>query len=149
MARNEAIRKMRQILVMRRDALRKALAGDLSLLKQMREQSGGDLIDFALDSAQDEINSQLAEVESRELLMIDNALERMEAGGYGLCEHCNGKIPMARLSALPYATTCIECQRESERNGGFGAGAGDWGRIADGFGGDNDVTINDIELDVS
>ena len=65
MARKDGMSKMRQLLVMRRDALRKALAGDLSLLEQLREQSAGDVVDFALDSAQDEINSQLAEVESR------------------------------------------------------------------------------------
>jgi DnaK suppressor protein len=30
---------------------------------------------------------------------------------------CGGKIPLARLNALPYATMCIECQRELERSG--------------------------------
>ena len=108
---------LRAILVRRRDALRSALAGDLSLLKDLRSESPGDVIDAAYDSAQDEISSQLAEVESRELANIENALERMKAGKYGLCEICNGKIPMARLNALPYATVCIECQRELERTG--------------------------------
>ena len=101
MARKDGMSKMRQLLVMRRDALRKALAGDLSLLKQLREQSAGDVVDFALDSAQDEINSQLAEVESRELARIEVALERMRTGEYGLCESCAGKIPMARLRHCP------------------------------------------------
>jgi DnaK suppressor protein len=141
--------KMRQLLVMRRDALRKALAGDLSLLKQLREQSAGDVVDFALDSAQDEINSQLAEVESRELARIEVALERMRSGEYGLCEACSTKIPMARLSALPYATLCIECQREAERTGSAGGAAGDWGRVMDTSSGDSEMSINDIELDVS
>src|SRR5690606_3463290 len=113
MARKDAMLKMRQILIMRRDALRKALAGDLSMLKELREQTAGDVVDFALDSAQDEINSQLAEVESRELASIENALERMRTGEYGKCEGCGTKIPVARLNALPYATLCIECQRQS------------------------------------
>ncbi|MBL8829251.1 MAG: hypothetical protein JNM18_19870, partial [Planctomycetaceae bacterium] len=73
MARKDTISKMREILVIRRDALRKALAGDLSALKELRDQSS-DLIDLALDSAQDELSSQLAEVESRELAHIENAL---------------------------------------------------------------------------
>jgi DnaK suppressor protein len=149
MARKDGMQKMRQLLVMRRDALRKALAGDLSLLKQLREQSAGDVVDFALDSAQDEINSQLAEVESRELSRIEIALERIRTGEYGLCESCANKIPMARLSALPYATLCIECQREAERNGGAGGAAGDWGRVMDTSSGDAELSINDIELDVS
>jgi DnaK suppressor protein len=122
MARHEALLNLRAILVRRRDALRSALAGDLSLLKELRSESPGDVVDAAYDSTQDEISSQLAEVESRELANIENALERMKAGKYGLCEVCNGKIPMARLNALPYATMCIECQRELERSGGgYGA----------------------------
>ena len=67
MSRKDAILNMRQILIKRRDALRKALAGDLSLLKELRAQTSGDMVDAALDSVQDEISSQLAEVESREL----------------------------------------------------------------------------------
>jgi DnaK suppressor protein len=149
MARKDGMLKMRQVLVMRRDALRKALAGDLSMLKQLRAQAAGDVVDFALDSAQDEINSQLAEVESRELASIENALERMRTGEYGLCEACGTKIPLARLSALPYATLCIECQREAERNGGLGGASSDWGRLMDNGSGDSDLSLNDIELDVS
>ena len=118
MARKDALLNLRAILVRRRDALRSALAGDLSLLKELRSESPGDVIDAAYDSAQDEISSQLAEVESRELASIENALARMKAGVYGLCEVCNCKIPMARLNALPYATMCISCQRDLERSGG-------------------------------
>lgn len=117
MARKESLQSLRAILVRRRDALRSALAGDLSLLKELRSESPGDVIDAAYDSAQDEISSQLAEVESRELANIENALERMKEGTYGGCEVCGGKIPLARLNALPYATMCIECQRELERSG--------------------------------
>src|SRR6185437_7894466 len=99
MARKDAILSMRQILIKRRDALRTALAGDLSLLKELRAQAAGDVVDAALDSAQDEISSQLAEVESRELASIENALERMRDGQYGVCEGCSCSIPLARLNA--------------------------------------------------
>ena len=114
MARKDAIMKLHQVLVKRRDALRQALAGDLSLLKELRDQQGGDVVDFALDSTQDELSSQLAEVESRELTQIDGALERMRDGRYGMCDNCTKPIPLARLQALPYAVSCIDCQRELE-----------------------------------
>ena len=149
MARKDSILSMRQILIKRRDALRKALAGDLSLLKELREQSSGDVIDAALDSAQDEINSQLAEVESRELASIEMALEQMREGSFGVCQICECKIPMARLHALPYATTCIDCQREAERQGANGAGGSDWSRVNDSHSAEADLSINDIEMDVS
>ena len=59
MARKDEIQRMRDVLVIRRDALRRALAGDLSLLSDLQQQGSGDVIDAALDSAQGEINSQI------------------------------------------------------------------------------------------
>jgi len=140
---------MYQVLIKRRDALRKALAGDLSLLKELSAQASGDVVDAALDSVQDEISSQLAEVESRELARIEIALERMREGQYGICEGCGTNIPLARLNALPYATLCIKCQREAEREGSGSSTNVDWSRLLDVHGSDNDVSINDLELDVS
>ena len=140
---------MRQVLIKRRDALRKALAGDLSLLKELREQTSGDVVDFALDSAQDEISSKLAEVESRELASIEQALERMREGHYGVCGGCESNIPLARLQALPYATYCIQCQREVEKRGKDSAHTIDWGQILDSGGTDTDTSFSDIEMDVS
>ncbi len=149
MSRKDAILTMRQLLVKRRDALRKALAGDLSLLKELRAQTSGDMVDAALDSVQDEISSQLAEVESRELARIEYALERMRNGQFGLCEGCGTNIPVARLTALPYATYCIKGQREAERQGAASSADVDWSRLLDVSGNDADLSINDIELDVS
>jgi len=147
MARKDAMMGLRQILVRRRDALRQALAGDLSLLKEMRQQNSGDVIDAALDTAQDEISSQLAEVESRELTHIETALERMRKGNYGACEGCGNAIPLARLQALPYATTCIQCQREAEKSGELGSG-NTLSRLFDGGLADSDAATGDIEIDV-
>ena len=143
MGRKDSLKNMKEVLVRRRDALRRALAGDLSSLKELREQSSGDVVDFALDSAQGEINSQLAEVESRELARIDEALEKMRSGSYGLCEGCKQNIPLARLQALPYAACCIECKRKLEESG-FSTKDVDWSNILDI--GDNDSTFSDVEV---
>lgn len=148
MARKDAMAEMREVLLTRREALRKALAGDLSMLKELREQSSGDVVDFALDSAQDEINSQLAEVESRELSNIDKALERMREGTYGKCEACESAIPTMRLQALPYAVLCINCQREAEKQGIDTSGhVADWSQILDTN--PDDPVVGDFGMDVS
>ncbi|MCX7414040.1 MAG: TraR/DksA family transcriptional regulator [Planctomycetia bacterium] len=143
MARKDALLSLRAILVRRRDALRSALAGDLTLLKELRSESPGDVIDAALDSTQDEISSQLAEVESRELASIENALERIRSGQYGTCEYCGCKIPLARLNALPYATMCIACQREVERSGAGPMGRSESAEFRE------DTLAGDLEIDVS
>jgi DnaK suppressor protein len=145
MTRKDSIEKMRDLLMTRRNALRKALQGDLSLLMQLREQTGGDVVDEALDAAQDEISSQLAEVESRELAYIERALVRMRNGNYGECEGCGERIPLARLNALPYATSCIECQRAAENSGAAGGQGSDWSRVLDTGFSDVDVSFSDLE----
>jgi DnaK suppressor protein len=124
MSRKEALTKLRDVLLLRREALRRALDGDMSMLQTL-SQEGGDVMDAAMDTAQDEISSQLVEVESRELNQIDDALGRFREGIYGNCDACDKPIPLARLQAVPYATNCIECARKQERGGyrptlGFG-----------------------------
>ena len=141
--RKAFIEKMKEVLIKRRDALRKALAGDLSLLKEL--QSSGDEIDQALDAAQDELSSRMAEVESRELAQIENALERIRSGQYGKCEITGKTIPQARLTALPYATLCIEAQREVERLKAEGVHPEDWSRLMEIDTLDDEVSFSDIE----
>ncbi|MCU1493482.1 MAG: DnaK suppressor protein [Acidimicrobiaceae bacterium] len=41
---------------------------------------------------------------------IDDALQKIERGTYGVCESCGELIPAARLEALPYARLCIACK---------------------------------------
>lgn len=56
----------------------------------------------------------------RLLAQVDHALEKLEAGTYGLCERCNAEIDPDRLEALPWATLCHHCQEGEEardRNG--------------------------------
>jgi DnaK suppressor protein len=150
--RQQAIEKLREVLLRRRDALRKALAGDLNALRELRSKSGGDWADIAADAAQDEMSCQLAEVEARELAQIEAALERMRNGTYGICEVTGKPIPLARLQALPYATMCIEAQRELEKQMRSGRRAIDWGRVADAVRDfdedeDSEAILNDLESD--
>lgn len=51
----------------------------------------------------------------RTLKQIDTALARLRAGRYGLCSSCSGAIPLARLTAVPFATLCVPCQTRRER----------------------------------
>lgn len=147
MPKKNAHKGLREVLIKRRDALRQALAGDLSLLQQLRQESG-DVIDAAIDNSYEDVSSQMVEVESRELIFIQQALARIEAGTYGRCESCNAIISAARLQVLPYATMCIKCQRQSEASGASQGRAMDWAKLVD-AGPVEDVRINDIDFNVS
>ncbi len=119
MSRKDALMKLRQVLIHRRDAMRRVLEGDLTALAELGMASG-DLADAALDSAHEEVTSQMAEVEGRELVQIEEALQRFDDNTYGLCVECEKPVPLARLQALPYARYCITCQRMSEKNNSAG-----------------------------
>jgi DnaK suppressor protein len=131
-------------LVARRDALRKVLAEEVDRLREPSEAFGvGDTVDAAIDSANDEICSLLAELESRELVGIEQTLERIADGRYGRCETCGDRIPAGRLAALPCTTRCIRCQRADEtrsRSRADVAEAHGWERIAD----DPDSDVGEI-----
>lgn len=116
MTRNDLTQKLQRVLEQRRTALRRTLKEHRSMIA-VNSRSVGDRIDAALDAEQDELDSQLATVESRELAAIDEALKRIRDGQYGLCDGCDKPIPAARLQALPYTTLCIRCQRDEERIG--------------------------------
>jgi DnaK suppressor protein len=62
-----------------------------------------------------EVDETLEENASRMIVEIDEALERISAGTYGLCAKCGGAIPEERLAAVPYATLCVDDKRKLER----------------------------------
>ncbi len=115
MKRHEFVNDTQRRLIGRRDALRRALAGDMSLLRSQDDESVGDEIDAAIATEQANLRSQMLNFESRELAQIESALDRIKQGRYGRCDACDEPIAHLRLQALPYATECIGCARRDER----------------------------------
>jgi DnaK suppressor protein len=153
MARRDALLRLHKTLLARRSALRSALNGELADLRTFKTDSG-DSADVAFDAGSEEISTQLAELEARELTQIERALVKIKQGSYGVCELCQKKIPVMRLNALPYSTTCIECQREMETFPDWdGAGRGkDWEKVFEARGSieeEREVKLSDIEMDLS
>ena len=153
MARRDASLRLHKSLPARRDELRRRLGGELKDLRNFKSNDTGDSADAAFDSGSEEVSSQLAELEARELSQIERALARLKQGNFGVCEGCQKKIPVARLNALPFSTTCIECQREMELYGTWGGGTGtDWEKVSDApapLEEQRDVDLSDIEMDIS
>jgi len=76
----------------------------------------GDVIDQSMEGVawltQESVNQNAA----RELGRIELALQRIDAGNFGICESCDEKIPHARLRVRPDATLCVSCQESAERD---------------------------------
>lgn len=107
--------------------LRARLRGDVSqmadmALKKNRGERGSDsssmpihMADLGSDNFEQEFTLSLMENEEDTLSAIESALERIEDGTYGECEECGGKIPKARLNALPHASMCVKCAEAVQR----------------------------------
>jgi DnaK suppressor protein len=52
--------------------------------------------------------------ERKLILKIEEALERIEDGSFGICEKCGDDISEQRLRARPVTTHCIECKKKEE-----------------------------------
>lgn len=106
--RLELLQRRRQLTAMHDDTSR-----DLEQLQdapkdpEPEESAQTFLTGFALE--------QLTDGQRRELLLIEGALGRMVAGGYGICEDCTTPIPVGRLRALPFASLCAECATDREQ----------------------------------
>ncbi len=149
MARKDALLRLHQRLMEKRDALRQKF-GTEDHVWQTNPQTGGDIGDAANSGASRELNTQLAALESRELRQVEVALQLIREGRYGKCEKCNHSIPIERLRAVPTSILCVSCQRDLEIMGGTnGDGDVDWGHALDFEGRMNptEVSMKDIDVD--
>jgi RNA polymerase-binding protein DksA len=87
-----------------------------SILDETGEESVYDnhLADIATVTYDRELDYTLEENSEHVLAEIDAALRRIEDGTYGQCTNCGKQIPPERLEARPWATLCIDCQRQRE-----------------------------------
>lgn len=107
--------QFRQLLLDEREATVKLMAdlgADIESLVQARQGSNNDdehdPEGSTLAFERSQTDALLAQSTQR-LADIAAALERLDAGTYGVCENCGEAIAPARLEARPYASTCITC----------------------------------------
>lgn len=81
---------------------------------QSSVETGGQLFPDPSDLASREevqgFSYRLKEREKKLLRKIDQALERLDAGIFGICERCGEAIEEKRMMARPVTTFCIECK---------------------------------------
>ena len=84
-------------------------------VEDMGGSSDNHIGDTATTTLDREIDYTLEDNSARLLAQIDAALARADAGTYGTCTNCGRAIAEERLEATPWASLCIDCQREAER----------------------------------
>jgi DnaK suppressor protein len=64
-----------------------------------------------------ELNLALKDDMEQKVEALEEALQRLDEGDYGICESCGQAIDPARLRVLPRTSMCIECARKAEQDG--------------------------------
>ncbi len=75
----------------------------------------GDVIDQAGDERDRELSLLLSGRDKEKLLAINEALEKLREGTYGICEECGEKIGPGRIKVMPLAKFCVSCQAKLEK----------------------------------
>ncbi|OGP08215.1 MAG: hypothetical protein A2X87_08035 [Deltaproteobacteria bacterium GWC2_42_51] len=78
----------------------------------------GDIYDIASNERDRELTLMLGDREREKLAEIEDALERLKNGSYGVCEECGELIAEGRLLAMPFTRVCVDCKSKDERERG-------------------------------
>lgn len=113
--RKTFLKKTREALVARKEQILKQLNEEVKEGRESALDEGMDTYDLASEERSREINLILSDRDRDKLQAIEDALERIEDGSYGICESCEEEIAPERLEALPFTRLCVSCQSDMER----------------------------------
>ncbi len=107
--------RFRELLVARHRALLAAYRSGKGNTRETTSDGTEDYIDYAVNSYDRDFMLSLTEMEQRQMLLIEEALKRLERGEFGRCLQCGQEIPEKRLEVEPWARHCVRCQELEEQ----------------------------------
>ena len=113
--RKQAIEDIREQLLEKKQQLLQRLVRDHADFLENQKHEGGDSADEASEIIERELIYDLSLNEKKELQDINDVLQKIDEGVYGVCEICGIEIPIERLKIKPYAKTCVKCKEDSDR----------------------------------
>ena len=114
-ARKKFLEAARENLLAMKQKLLGEIDSELRAEREGNKDEGMDTYDLASEERDREINFILSDRERVKLPQIDEALERLDDGNYGVCESCGLEIGEERLTAMPFSRLCRDCQQDQER----------------------------------
>jgi len=109
------LKTYRDRLLARREGLfRQVTEAELSSRERDAEATQ-DPADMAANAYTKELLISMSANDRQLLNLIDEALRRIQSGGYGECVNCGEPVQERRLEAVPWARHCLRCQDLQER----------------------------------
>ncbi|MGB0059876.1 TraR/DksA family transcriptional regulator [Candidatus Binatus sp.] len=113
--RKKFLAKAREQLLDTKNKLLSEIDSETRAERESNKDEGMDTYDLASEERDREISFILSDRERVKLKQIDDALERLDDGSYGVCESCGLEIAEERLGAMPFSRLCRDCQQDEER----------------------------------
>jgi DnaK suppressor protein len=104
---NQQTNVYRQILLDKRASALAGLGAKANQLANTGRICEEDQAQYSLEEA---VSITLNAFEYMQLRQIQEALDRLQGGEYGICLSCEERIPAKRLQAVPWAKYCVKCQ---------------------------------------
>jgi len=115
MANKTQIDELRQILLNKKETILNNVRNSRENIDQLKAQDISDELDYADFISDSFKEGMIANHQLNELNQIENALKKINAGTYGICDMCGVNIPIGRLKAKPFAKFCTECRTVYEQ----------------------------------
>ena len=107
--------KYRRLLQDKKNSLSNDLAKTRNAEEETIEEATQDIADKAVSSYTREFLYSLSDTDRTTLVQIDEALARITEGTYGNCMNCAQPMAEKRLTAVPWAPHCVDCQELAEK----------------------------------
>jgi DnaK suppressor protein len=115
LARRKERQHFRELLLKKRQDLMRAYAISKGDSQAELDNGTEDYVDYAVNSYAREFLLSLTEMDRKHLLLVEEALNRIDRGEYGYCQQCGDDINPKRLEAQPWARHCLQCQELEEK----------------------------------
>ena len=109
------LQHFRELLVKKRHELMRAYSISKGDSQSDLDNGTEDYVDYAVNSYAREFLLSLTELDRKQLLLVEEALGRIDRGEYGRCQQCGEEINRKRLEVQPWARHCVRCQELEEQ----------------------------------
>lgn len=105
-----------QLLKMRKDLLRE-VSDSYETCRELGQDGVPDIGDMSSTTYSRDVLFNLSETHRQKIRDIEAALDRLDAGEYGICMECGEKISPRRMEVRPFSRYCIDCKTDIEKFG--------------------------------
>lgn len=113
--RKAFLKQAKDRLLEMKNQVTSGIRADLKEGREIQKDDGMDTYDVATEERDREIHMIISDRDRQKLVAIEEALERLDEGSYGICDSCEEEIPVERLKAMPFTRLCVQCQSEREQ----------------------------------